>query len=204
VPALIGSISLLISQIFWHHAVITEKYILCALFSSILLVLILKFLFFSLNNDEKINLLFLFFFIFGLSLNHHIQMIYFVPCGFILLILAHKILNIKSLLKIILLFFLPFFLKFYIPIRAKEVEFSSYWGDFSNINGILQYLQSQIYQKNIITSFFKVLTRIKFHIWFFINQFKFILFILGSVGIFVSFKKYRLFTLICLFTISLN
>jgi len=214
-PAVVAALMLCFARVFWQQAVIAEKYTLNALFTTILIFIILKWA--EGRNLEQGGrstelktpgsmlyapcLLYLFSFILGLSFTHHLQTIFLVPASIFLIFItwrSHpKLLTLNSLFKMACLFFLPIILYAYLPIRAAIHPVIN-WGCPDTFERFFDHITAKEYGYYFATSFPTLVRRILVeHPLFFINQFTIYLIWLGFVGLFFLYIK-RLKTFIFL------
>jgi len=208
IPAVVAALMLCFARVFWQQAVIAEKYTLNALFTTILIFIILKWAEgwsmehgaqstelktqCSMLNAQR--LLYLFSFTLGLAFTHHLQTIFLVPAGiyFVLITMGRnykKILTTQFIIKNFLLFTLPLALYSYLPIRAKAQPLAN-WGDPSTFERFKEHITAEAY-----SGFFAMNTLFQNLIEhlskFFIDQVTILPLIIGLLGGVILFIKRR-------------
>ncbi len=95
-PAVFGAVSLMLSHAFWLHAVIAEVYDLNVLFVALIALVLLRWH----KNPDRLSLVYLAAFLFGLGLTNHLVLILEV-IGFVVFLLIsdwRRVLRLKTLL----------------------------------------------------------------------------------------------------------
>ncbi|MFH1561945.1 MAG: DUF2723 domain-containing protein [Nitrospirota bacterium] len=218
IPAMVAALILAFATTFWEQAIIAEKYTLNALFTTLLIFILLKW---QEAMNEKINskfeirnskfYLYLFTFTFGLSFTHHFQTIFLLPAGIFLITVVlwkkwkkqrqtPKLFPIPySLFPIPFLFILPFTLYLYLPLRAIFHPAIN-MGDPGTLEKFLEHIQTAQfggYFETSIADFFERLYT--YTTQFFPNQFTVYLILPGLIGAFFLFKhSLRLWTFLSL------
>lgn len=118
--ALLAALAFAASRTFWSQAIIAEVYTFNTLFVALTLLLLLLW---AEKRDGR--LLYLFAFIYGLSLTHHRTMALLAPAYllFIWLTDSRLLRQPRSALSLLLLFLLPQLLYLYIPLRAPATPY---------------------------------------------------------------------------------
>jgi len=203
VPAVVSALMLAFATTFWEQAVVAEKYALNALFTSLLIFILLKWAeAMSMEHrarstelktlGSKFNaqrLLYLFSFTLGLSFTHHMQTIFVVPASIFLIIIvcwlhpSALILRPSFLAKMACCFLLPLFLYLYLPIRAS-VHPPLNWGDPTTFPRFMEYITLKAYKHFFISSPQVWFQNLQHHLtYFFTHQFTIWTIWIGVIGL---------------------
>lgn len=210
VSAVFAALALSFSHTFWSQAVIAEVYTLSAFFLALLILILLVW-------EKKVEsftpLLYIFVFLYGLSLAVHPIMLIFSPVflGFILATDHQRLLSVKRLPFMFLLLLLGLSVYLYLPISAAREPLKN-WGDPSSFSRFLDHVTMACYRSDlyhgsglIVFSFAELIPRIIFYFRTLVRQFTPYLVFLGPVGIWASFKKHgkRFWLLLGLFAVNI-
>ncbi|OQX50529.1 MAG: hypothetical protein B5M53_12375 [Candidatus Cloacimonas sp. 4484_209] len=132
------------SKTFWYYTEIAEVYTLHMLF--VILLFLAIFLFYKV---EK-RFIFLFSYLFGLSLSNNITVIYLLPAFLIFIFLKRRRLNRKIILVSLLLFFLGISFYLYVPIRARFNPVFN-WGGASSLKSFTSLFFAQEFSRGFLT-----------------------------------------------------
>jgi len=203
IPAIVSALMLAFGVTFWEQAVVAEKYALNALFTSLLIFILLKWAE-AMSMAEKTRgsrlnaqrFLYLFSFTLGLSFSHHMQTIFVVPASIFLIIIvclihpSSLILRLSFLAKMVCCFLLPLFLYLYLPIRAS-VHPPLNWGDPITFSRFMEYITLKAYKHFFISSPQVWLQNLQHHLtYFFTHQFTIWTVWLGVIGlIFIILRR---------------
>ena len=177
------------SKTFWYYTEIAEVYTLHMLF--VILLFLAIFLFYKV---EK-RFIFLFSYLFGLSLSNNITVIYLLPAFLIFIFLKRRRLNRKIILVSLLLFFLGISFYLYVPIRARFNPVFN-WGGASSLKSFTSLFFAQEFSRGFLTHIYTERSIFPFVLNFIkeLSYWGIIPFLWGMV---VCFKKDKgLFTLI--------
>jgi hypothetical protein len=189
------------SPLLWSQATSNEVYSLNIFFCSLILFLGL---FWYKSGSEKI--LYLLFFILGLSFSHHLSTLFpFVAVLFLIVAKEKgKILNLKKLLLAGALFFLGLTLYLYLPMRASQNPISN-WGDPTSWLNFKRHITGWMYQiwmfKETKEQF---LARVNHFLKLLVSQFHPLLFLASLLGFFYLLKKNSKILLVLLIVFILN
>jgi len=198
-----GIIPLIFSQ-----AIITEVYTL-----NLFLMLLINFVFFKIIIYKKLNFIYLFAFLYGISLTNHQTPILLLPVYVIILYYGslknfEKHRRHKLIINAVLLFFVGLFIYSYLLIRASSNPVIN-WGNPSNFVRFFQHITRSEYKEMKLVKERSFIYFIKQCIEYFklLWQQLGILTLLSIAGIYISFRKnYKttILTLIFWFILSIG
>lgn len=217
IPAVVAALMLAFAVTFWEQAVIAEKYTLNALFTTLIIFILLKWqeaVVKYRNSQSAIRnpqfYLYLFSFTIGLSFTHHFQTIFLVPASLFLIIIVcwqnrkHSsfFLHPSFLAKMLCCFILPLSLYLYLPLSAifhPEINM----GDPQTWERFLEHVNATQFGGYFEASIFDFFKRLYTYITqFFTHQFTIYLVGFGLIGAFFLFlKQLRLFIFLSLILI---
>ena len=196
-----GVLFLAFSSSFWLQTIRAEVYTLNLLFTLLLIFLSIKWSEIEPSSSSH-KLLFLFSFVFGLSLTNHPLLIITLAPAFLLFFLIHGFKRFLSPTKLIIgvaFLLLGISVYLYLPIRSS-LSPAINWGKPDTLSGLFSYLLRTT-QPSIPSSVtgFPYLGRLGFNLSFPVNQFGLAFFWVGVVGALLLYKINRR---IFLFTFS--
>lgn len=187
--AFISTMIFIFSYTFWEWSTYAGVY---TLFIFFVLCLILIFLFLK-DNPRSYNLLYLFFFIVGLSITHHL-LVLLPGSAFLFFLIVYQtniFLDYRRFLIFLFLFFLPLFLYIYLPFRSA-VNFDVDWGNPENLSQFINTISIRA-QAQDITDMPELLKGIIEKGWYFqrtIYYFTFVIFLTPIFAGFLVISKY--------------
>ncbi|MEW6096903.1 MAG: DUF2723 domain-containing protein [bacterium] len=183
--SLISSFCLGSSYIFWTLSTKTEVYTL-----NTFLVSLLIFIFLIWTQKRNIRWLYLFSFIYGLSLGNHLTILLFLPI-FLYFIWCQKWL-IPSIL-----FLIGLSIYLYIPIRSFGDIIVINWSKVTTLSHFFNYITGAHFKKLIFSSsFFEVIKHLWNYFLLLITQFPAFVFSIGIIGLIKSFSINRRFSIL--------
>ncbi len=209
-PAISASLIFAFSATYWSQGVVAEVYTLWIFVSGIAILTLLKW-----TQEKADKLLYLFSFIYGLSINTHQLSLLLAPSFFILLLLYEPKLfkDFKKLAIMLCFFLLGFSLCLYAPVRAVSSPAIN-WNRIHDLKSFLNYLTRSQYGEakanyNVayieffpamnlahIKDLWAVITREFSAIW--------VICFLGFIPLFVKAKRYLIFFLSIFFIIGIR
>ncbi len=182
--AVIAAVSFALSKIFWSQAEIAEVYTLNAFFVAFIILILLKW-----SENREIKLLYLFFFVYGLSIGAHTSDILFMPV-FLLFILWNDyrvFLNYKNFL--LFLIFLLIGLSQFIYIFIRAFQYPEYTVITPGVYEWWNLITAKQFNSYFIISISKIPNRILMY-WDYLKMDFFIIgIILGIIGIMGLLKR---------------
>lgn len=196
--SLISSFCLGFSQTFWILSTRAEVYTLNTFLVSLLILIFLNW-----TQKRNINWLYLFFFIYGLSLGNHLTIGLFLPI-FLYFILKKQITFLK-ISKSILSFLIGLSIYLYIPIRSSGDIIVVNWSKVTTLSHFLNYVSGGHFKNLLFSiSFFGVIKQLWNYFLLLITQFPAFVFGIGIIGLIKSFRISKNFSfLISLMWLSL-
>lgn len=210
IPAVVATLMLAFATTFWEQAVIAEKYTLNALFTTLIIFILLKWqeaVVKYKNPQSAVRnpqfYLYLFALAIGLSFTHHFQTIFLIPASIFLIITIlcknSKLLTLNSILKMLCCFILPLSLYLYLPLSAifrPEINM----GDPQTWERFLEHVNATQFGGYFEASIFDFFKRLyTYTTQFFTHQFTIYLVGFGLIGAFFLFlKQLRLFIFLSL------
>jgi len=173
VSALVGSLLLAFTPVFWSQAVCAEVYSLHVFFAALLIRLLWWW-------DEKrtFRRLACFVFVTGISFGNHMQTVMLAPAAFFLIFSGdHKaLLNLKHFGFLSLCFFIALSLYAYLPIRT-EAGAAIHWGDPNTVGRFLAHVTASSHRQGYVLTkdLLNYLIRTKEILWFVGSQFGWVL-----------------------------
>jgi len=188
--SLISTFCLGFSSSFWTLSTTAEVYTLNTCLVSLLILIYLIW-----THKKNITGLYLFFFIYGLSLGNHLTILLFLPI-FLYFILTEQV-TFLQLSKFTLLFLIGLTIYFYIPIRSSEEIIVVNWSKVTTLNHLFNYLTGAHFKKLIFSSsFFEVIKHLGNYFLLLMSQFPAFAFGIGIIGLIKSFSLNRRFSLL--------
>lgn len=175
------------SKTFWSQSVVAEIYTLNSFFIILTIYILL------LWKEKKENkYLYIFSFIYGLSLtNHHTMLLLLPPYVFYIFIVKREIIkDIKLILKLLLLFFCGLIVYLYLPI-CSSLNPPLDWGNPENIKNFIKHITRTQYgnlSKNVY-SFSLFLKQLLTYLELLLKQFTPYITIFGFIYFLLFFKK---------------
>ncbi|MEW6606331.1 MAG: DUF2723 domain-containing protein [bacterium] len=165
----------------WTLSIKAEVYTLNIFLLSLLIVIFLIW-----RQGKKTLLLYLFFFIYGLSPGNHLTIILFLPIFFYFIIKE----RVRQLGKFILPFFLGLSIYLYIPIRSFDDIIVVNWSKVTTFNDFFNYISGSHFKKLLFCSpVFEVTKNLWHYFLLLITQFPAFAFSFGIIGFLKSFNK---------------
>lgn len=198
---LLGAWLFAFADVPWSQAVSAEVYGLNVFFTTLTIYLLIIW-----RKTKNIKWLYLFSFLYGLSLTNHHLMALLGP-AYILYIFWEEpslIKNIKWYIIMLSLFVLGLTPYLYLPIRAGANPFLN-WGDPSNFQRFFFHISRKIYGDIDYKNFYNLSTKLKFFAFFIkelTRQFYLPLFFAGLFGFYKFFKKNLKLNLLSLYVFS--
>ena len=173
VSALVGSLLLAFTPVFWSQAVCAEVYSLHVFFAALLISLLWWW-----NEKRTFCRLACFVFATGISFGNHMQTVMLAPAALFLILSGdHKaILNLKHFGFLSLCFFIALSLYVYLPIRT-EAGAAIHWGDPNTVGRFLAHVTASSHRQGYVLTkdLLDYLIRAKEILWFVGGQFGWIL-----------------------------
>ncbi len=208
IPAVVAAFMLAFAVTFWEQAVVAEKYALNALFSTLLIFILLKWqeaVIEIQNPKSKIQnpksfYLYLFSFTLGISFTHHMQTIFVVPASIFFIIVvcwqnrkySSFLPSPSSLAKMFCCFILPLLLYLYLPIRASAHPPLN-WGAPDTLPQFVDYITLKAYKHFFISSPQIWFQNLQHHLThFFTHQFTPWIVWLGLIGLVLIIMKRKI------------
>lgn len=189
-PSLIGAFCLGFSPTFWILSTTAEVYTLNSWLLSLLTLIYLIW-----TRQKKINWLYLFFFIFGLSLGNHLTIILFLPL--FLYFIIKKQTTFSQISKFTLFFLIGLSIYLYLPLRSAGDITLVNWNKVTSWSYFFYYVTGAHFKKLLFSS--SVFAVVK-HLWNYflllITHFPSFAFGIGIIGLIKSFSLNRRFSLL--------
>ena len=169
VSALVGSLLLAFTPVFWSQTISAEVYSLHVFFAALLIRLLWWW-----NEKRTFCRLACFVFVTGISLGNHMQTLMLAPAAlFLILSVDHKaLLNSSNLVFLTLFFLLALSLYIYLPIRT-EAGAAIHWGDPNTVGRFLAHVTARSHRQSYVLTkdLLGYLIRAKEILWFVGSQF---------------------------------
>jgi len=167
--ALVGSLLLAFTPVFWSQAVCAEVYSLHVFFSALLISLLWWW-----NEKRTLCRLACFVFVTGISFGNHMQTVMLAPAALFLILSGdHKaLLNLKHIGFLSLCFLIALSLYAYLPIRT-EAGAAIHWGDPDSVGRFLAHVTGRSHRQGYVLTkdLLDYLSRTKEILWFVGRQF---------------------------------
>jgi Tfp pilus assembly protein PilF len=169
VSALVGSLLLAFTPVFWSQAVCAEVYSLHLFFAALLIRLLCWW-----NEKRTFCRLACFVFVTGISFGNHMQTVMLAPAALFLVLSGdHKALwNLKNFVLLSLFFLVALTLYVYLPIRT-EAGAAIHWGDPNSLGRFLAHVTARSHRHGYVLTkdLLDYLIRTKEILWFVGSQF---------------------------------
>jgi tetratricopeptide (TPR) repeat protein len=169
VSALVGSLLLAFTPVFWSQAVCAEVYSLHVFFAALLISLLWWW-----NEKRTFCRLACFVFVTGISFGNHMQTVMLAPAALFLVLSGdYKALwNLKNFVFLSLCFFIALSLYAYLPIRT-EAGAAIHWGDPDSLGRFLAHVTGRSHRQGYVLTkdLLGYLIRTKEILWFVGSQF---------------------------------
>lgn len=208
ITAFIGASLFALLHTFWSYAIIAELYTLNAFFFlGLFLILLLWSFRLPMTDDRSPTLLYLFAFVFGLSLTNHLSIVLLFP-AFAYFILATLYgrreasgvrrkfffpLTPYSLLLTALFFLLGLSLYLYLPIRSTMNPLLD-WGNPETLKGFFNHITGVQYQHKMSAQPISF-ENVKYLNSMFVKQFPALLYLFVPIGVYFFWRKERMILL---------
>jgi hypothetical protein len=155
--ALVGTLTLGFTQIFWLYSIIAEKYSLSALFVALYLYFVTSILKYPRNQYIPIRFWYASAVTLGLGISHQQALILLIPSFIYLLTRYYRRFSITQMLIIAAVAFMGFVLPFLLLFYYNSSQAPASWPFTPNINGLLDFLKRNdlvgyLYQKEYFSS----------------------------------------------------
>lgn len=188
--SLIATFCLGFSFTFWLLSTTAEVYTLNSCLVSLLILIYLIW-----TRSKTIRWLYLFFFIFGLSLGNHLTIVLFLP--FFLYFILKEQTALLQISKFTLYFLIGLSIYLYIPIRSSADITLVNWGKVTSWNQFFYYVSGAHFKKLLFSSsVFEVIKHLWNYFLLFITQFPAFAFGIGTLGFIKSFSLNRRFSIL--------
>lgn len=207
VGAIVGSLILAFTPVFWSQTVSAEVYTLHAFLVVLLITLLWRW-----DEQNDLSLLILFVFITGMSFGNHLQTVMLAPAVLYIILSANKkiLFDVKNLLLLSMFFIVPLLIYAYLPIRTGAGA-AIHWGDPDNLERFLAHVTGQSHRGAYVLnkSPIEYIDRMKETFQFVWSQLNLVLFFSVWGWIKLSSSKWRIFFILVIlfdfiYTIFLN
>jgi len=187
--SLISSFCLGFSYSFWTLSTTAEVYTLNTFLLSLLILIYLIW-----THKKNINWLYLFFFIYGLSLGNHLTIVLFLPIFLYFIIKEQP--TFFQVSKFSLFFLIGLSIYLYIPIRSSGDIIEVNWSKITNLSHFFDYITGAHFKRLIFSSsIFEVIKHLWVYFLLLITQFPAFAFGIGIMGLIKSFRLNRRFSI---------
>ena len=196
-----AALLLAFNPIYWSQSIFAEVYTLNVFFVSLCIYLLLIW-----QEQKKEKYLFIFSFVFGLSITNHQMMLLLAP-AFVLYIVLNKkdiLKNFKLIKSMFWYFLIGLAVYLYLPLRSLQNPVLD-WGNPETLRAFWGHIARKQYGDfSILSQPLSKFSLVAIFVYSLVQDFLWPMFVLSALGIFTMFKKNRNFAYLSLSIFLLN